>query len=382
MTITDSKYVIEELCFHLKCWEDSNWIGISNSDVWKATIAALRQRKAPVYFQWVKCHSRADELAGQGALLEEDEAVPANVEVDHEFQVDGAKPSTLTQSQAYRLLRATKEITERSSTKVAVGRVMATIREINGVETPPSRLWKSIRSKDISRPIRGFLWKALQCTFRIGTFWEWLGPQYSKRGECPGCGVTETMEHILLECTVAGQASLWGVAKQLWEKTGHDWIMPTYGVVLGATLIQIKMPEGGVDLAATRLYHILMTETVHMIWKIRCQRRIQRGDDTPEKWHTDDEIQNMWIDVMNKRLPIDRLLVNSSRYGSKALKKKTVLSTWRGTLDNEKALPEDWTDQSGVLLLRRGGGTGPQALSFPLVPVPPLLHLVSPGDST
>ncbi|PBK88964.1 hypothetical protein ARMGADRAFT_1114996 [Armillaria gallica] len=58
----------------------------------------------------------------------------------------------------------------------------------------------------------------------------------------------------------------------------------------------------------------------------------------------------MWADVINHRLIIDQLLANKSRYRSKALKKATVLAMWRGTLKDEKALLEDWIDQSRVLV--------------------------------
>ncbi|PBK83349.1 hypothetical protein ARMGADRAFT_945141, partial [Armillaria gallica] len=57
-------------------------------------------------------------------------------------------------------------------------------------------------------PVRGFLWKALQNTFKIGVFWETLGPQYASHGECPLCKVTEFIEHILIECQIESQAIL------------------------------------------------------------------------------------------------------------------------------------------------------------------------------
>ncbi|PBK66451.1 ribonuclease H-like protein [Armillaria solidipes] len=356
MTISDSKYVIDGLCFHLRRWEDNGWLGISNSDIWKATVAALRQRSTPVYFQWVKGHNGdvgnegADCLAGKGALLDESEALAADTEICHEFDVNGARLSSLTQSQAYKLLRIMKGVEARKSSQTIEGQIASTVKEINGVEPAPSRIWESIRHKDVSRPIRGFLWKAIQNTFKIGLFWERLGPQLSIRGECPHCKVTESMEHILVECSIEGQATLWGLARELWEGKGLEWIPQTYGLALGATLVQIRTRKGTVDRAATRLYRILMTETVHLIWKIRCQRRIQRGDDSPESWHTRDEVHNLWVAAMNRRLTIDRALVNKYRYGTKALKKSMVLSTWEGTLLDEGALPEDWIDQCGVLV--------------------------------
>ncbi|PBK85248.1 hypothetical protein ARMGADRAFT_942345 [Armillaria gallica] len=115
-------------------------------------------------------------------------------------------------------------------------------------------------------------------------------------------------------------------------------------------LIQIKMAKGNVDRAATHFYKILMMEMVHLIWKIRCQQRIQQGDNDPTSWHARDEVRNLWLTALNKRLMIDCVLVNKHKYGTKALKKAMVLLTWRGTLLNERALPEDWTDQSGVLV--------------------------------
>ncbi|PBK88962.1 ribonuclease H-like protein, partial [Armillaria gallica] len=104
ITVSDSKYVIEGLCFHLKIWEDSGWVGILNSDLWKATAVILRQHGAPIYFQWTKGHSGdirnegADSLAGEGAQLSAGDATQADTEINHEFDITGARLSILTQS--------------------------------------------------------------------------------------------------------------------------------------------------------------------------------------------------------------------------------------------------------------------------------------------
>ncbi|KAK0204278.1 hypothetical protein DFS33DRAFT_1454527 [Desarmillaria ectypa] len=65
-------------------WEDRGWIGVSN-------------RPQFFFFQWTKAHSGdtgnkgADMLAGRGAMLDIEEAVRANVEIDHEFDIDGTR---------------------------------------------------------------------------------------------------------------------------------------------------------------------------------------------------------------------------------------------------------------------------------------------------
>ncbi|KAJ7575386.1 hypothetical protein C8J56DRAFT_801639, partial [Mycena floridula] len=38
-------------------------------------------------------------------------------------------------------------------------------------------------------------------------------------GTCHHCQVTETMEHILLECQRSGQHELWNLAQLLWSQT-------------------------------------------------------------------------------------------------------------------------------------------------------------------
>lgn len=176
MTISNSKYVIEGLCFHLKQWEDNGCVGVSNSDVWKATVAIICKWSSPVYFQWVKGHSgdtrneEADLLAEKDAHLDEEEALPADTEINHEFNINGAKLSSLTQSWVYKLLHMLTEMEERPSAHVVKEQVIAMVKEINGVALVPSRIWKPIHHKDISWLIRGYLWKALQNLFKIGSF--------------------------------------------------------------------------------------------------------------------------------------------------------------------------------------------------------------------
>lgn len=88
-----------------------------------------------------------------------------------------------------------------------------------------------------------------------------------------------------------------------------------------------------------------MSESVYLIWKLRCERVIQK-ENTP---FSIQEVSSRWITTINARLDLDREMTNEG-LGKRRLKTKIVLSTWRGTLNDEDKLPKNWTKLSGVLV--------------------------------
>jgi len=88
-----------------------------------------------------------------------------------------------------------------------------------------------------------------------------------------------------------------------------------------------------------------MTESAHLIWKLRCERIIQEED----RPFTEEEIENRWLRTINGRLELDQKMTDKD-YGPKAIPKSKVLETWRSILKDEKALPDDWTGENGVLV--------------------------------
>ncbi|KAF9495482.1 ribonuclease H-like protein, partial [Pleurotus eryngii] len=66
---TDSKYVKKGIVTHLKRWEDNDWIGVANRELFQCVAASLYEREAPTIFKWVKGHAgtegneEADRLA-------------------------------------------------------------------------------------------------------------------------------------------------------------------------------------------------------------------------------------------------------------------------------------------------------------------------------
>jgi hypothetical protein len=96
-----------------------------------------------------------------------------------------------------------------------------------------------------------------------------------------------------------------------WEK---DWPDVRYSTILGSNLVHFTNSKGKRLKGKSRLFTILITESAHMIWKLRCERVI-KFDNAEEKFHSDKEIHNHWIATINKHLKFDKLLTNTLKYG-------------------------------------------------------------------
>ncbi|KAJ7580884.1 hypothetical protein C8J56DRAFT_896233 [Mycena floridula] len=164
------------------------------------------------------------------------------------------------------------------------------------------------------------------------------------------CQVTESMEHILLECRRPGQSQLWNLANLIWsqrnQQIGVVWPDMTLGLILGCGLVHFKDDTGKYRPALSRFFRIIVTETVHTIWKICCSTVLNRNNVAMAV----PQVHNMWVHSMNKHLKIDRSLTSVSRYGKKALSVKTVLDTWSGALRDEASLPNSWIWEPRVLV--------------------------------
>ncbi|KAJ7266621.1 hypothetical protein C8J57DRAFT_1182374 [Mycena rebaudengoi] len=187
--------------------------------------------------------------------------------------------------------------------------------------------------------IRFFLWMLIHDGYKVGRYWENI-PGFEHRGQCSHCHKTASMQHTLLECNVAGQVEIWNLASQLWQKkTGSALPKPTMGQIMACGVAK-KSNHG-----TTRLYRILMSESAHLIWRIRCERVIQGKNPASLP-----EIRNRWLKSINNRLAIDCARTNDRKYGKRSIKPSVVKQTWKNTLNNEDSLPKDWPREVGVLV--------------------------------
>ncbi|KAJ7763800.1 hypothetical protein B0H16DRAFT_1661741 [Mycena metata] len=196
----------------------------------------------------------------------------------------------------------------RKSTFINLDRTRCAIQEISGYTPTDATIWKSIRSTNLQRLTREFLWK-------LGDFWSHID-HLDMMGQCHICRVPESLEHIAVECDAYGQSIVWNLTKQF-----GDWFWMHLG----------------------RLFAILVSIAWHLIWKLRVDRVMVNPNMPLNK----DAIHNQWLKMVNAGLQRDRILTNKRRFGTLALKKQIVLNTWSGLLMDENSLPDDWISTRG-----------------------------------
>ena len=139
------------------------------------------------------------------------------------------------------------------------------------------------------------------------------------------------------------------MALTLWRQRHPEDLHILEGVILGGGLANFKRDDGNQDVAKNRLYKILITESAHLIWVLRCERRIANGDN-PRDHHTAQAVEGRWLRKINERLQIDCLLTNKFLYERKALKTKKVYYTWTKCSTNTEDFHQEWCRNPGVLV--------------------------------
>lgn len=149
------------------------------------------------------------------------------------------------------------------------------------------------------------------------------------------------MEHILTDCPIPGRTIIWNLAQNLWLKKHDTWPeIRNIGSILKCGLADFKTHEGKPDPGANRLYRIIISESAFLIWKLRCNRVMVAGTDEA-LWPSEDTIKKKWYSAIERRLTLDRAMTHK-KFEKRALKLSVVRNTWRGILQNESDMPDDW----------------------------------------
>lgn len=118
---------------------------------------------------------------------------------------------------------------------------------------------------------------------------------------------------------------------------------------MGCALANFYDENGKYDAGKSRLYQILISEAAYQIWLIRCKRVIN-NENNERKWPSTQHIRLKLEKQINIRIKMDCIHTNEYKFNKKTLNKNSVKNTWRGLLENENRLPNNWTSKPGVLV--------------------------------
>ncbi|KAF7971233.1 hypothetical protein HWV62_21652 [Athelia sp. TMB] len=333
--VSSSRATVEALTTKLNDREASRYLRTPDSNLAKATAATLRERGATTKIKLSEHEHRTaatQRLAEVGMKGQDEE--PLKLGAASKFALEGTQLSTLTQSDAYSGIRASKHTPSRMKTITRLDMTRHAVQGASGRLPKDETIWKALFHLDIPRNIQDFLWKTTHQLQKIGHFWANI-PTLEQRANCHKCGDTKDMDHILFECSNASCALVWALAAKLWEGIKSTWPAPRHtSDILAATL-----PGAHTRPGLTRLYMILATESAHLIWKLRNKRRI-RGLTSDDGQYTAKEITSRWLSAMNVRLKMD-VAMTYARWGPRRIPKEKVLQTWQDVLLNGPKLPED-----------------------------------------
>jgi ribonuclease HI len=355
--ITDSRYAIEGLTTHLGPWEDQGFIGIKHANLFKRAAFLLKKRSAKTSFMWTKGHAGdpgnegSDQLAKEGAAKEEADIL--DLSIPEEFDLQGAKLATLSQSTAYKGIKERKKPRRRKQTDVNLKKTRAAIRDYNGLIETDETIWKGLQNPAFRIKVQQHLYKTMHKTQKIGEHWDHV-PGHEEWRYCTTCQRTEDMEHIMTGCSARAREKIWQLAEAAWPHNHLPWPEITLGTILGCGSItsprEPAQDEGENQQqrrnyrGAMRLLQILISESAYLIWVLRCERVIQ------PRTHSETEIEKRWLRAINKRLIDDKITATKIKRGISHI--NLVKRTWEAVLRKDGELPEKWMHNREVLVGR------------------------------
>lgn len=344
---SDSQLVIDSLTTLLAKREDEGWIGAANKDILRPLIAVLCEQTGLTILEKVKGHSgvtgneEADCLANQGAQKNMQDDV--DLRIPRGYNVTRAKLAKATQALLYKGILEIQPAPDRRGTQANLNEIRWAIKETTGLMPTNSVIWKSIRSRALSKEIRNFLWKTIHNLYKIGKYWNNI-QGFEERAACPACRTEESMSHILTECRVSGQEHVWGFVEACMAKRNIQFSKPSLGEILGCAIAGEERDQG-----KYRFHAIVISEAAYTIWKARCEWRISRNASPGQTLTKTEMVLRMRV-ALERKIKLDCLATDAERFGKKATKPKVVKGTWKNLIPANTSPLRSWRKITAVLV--------------------------------
>jgi len=302
--------------------------------------------------KWVKGHNGiqgnkgSDALAKQGANKWNPD--PLDLAIPRDFDIPGAKLPTLTQATVYKGILERRKSEPHNTTEKNLKLTHRAIKRITGNSEMNAAIWQSTQRKAIRPIIQQFLYKTIYSTHLIGKYWRNIN-SYKDQEICASCNKTESMSHIITQCKEKSTQLIWDLTKNFWPHRNIPWPEIDLGTILSCGCINVhpvgptrnnqRRRKKTTHRGPTQLLQILLSESVYLIWVLRCKRVIQ------EKTIMEREISTRWHCTINERLTINEVtamkLIQNHKYT------ELIKGTWelamkktRGTLAHQPCQSE------------------------------------------
>ena len=268
--------------------EDSDWLGIKESTLWKPTLNRLRRRNNKIK---IKTPSEKDDKKMEKMKRKLKESNPltieAKIKTSEKYLNKGAKLSNLAQKMAYKLvLRKKAENPGGPETWRRIKKVMKNLEDKWNIRVEEEKIWGDLENIE-NKKIRDFVWKMIHNKIRCGKFFTYI-PNWQDKQFCE-CGQVESIEHILLECEDSKQDETWKEVKKTWKRiTDSDMKDISIDDILAIGSIKIKDHKSGKTELTSEVLRTLIATAIWSIWKNRNERvfkgRKETKDQQVETW--------------------------------------------------------------------------------------------------
>lgn len=160
----------------------------------------------------------------------------------------------------------------------------------------------------------------------------------------------------MIECTNNARTKIWSLAENLWPEKYGEWPQIRIGTILGCGSImttplnrsnnenqnQNEQHHLDQNQGANRLLRILISESSHLIWVLRCDRTINGTQ------HSEESITKCWYTTINKRLQLDRITAKKIKRTEKY--KNIVTNTWSDIITTNTQYNKNWATALEVLV--------------------------------
>ena len=227
------------------------------------------------------------------------------------------------------------------------------LEDFSGTTETDETLWRSTANPILRTRVQQYLYKSMHQTQMVGPKWTNIRG-FRQRMDCAICHSLDTMNHILTQCQANTTRIPWELAKAAWPHRDAWWPNISLGIILGVGCINIPTRREDQNQrdqdqqhshrckAPTRLLRLLISETAHLVWVLRCERVIQNVP------ITDQQIRGRWLRAINDRLTCDRIIATKIKKDKKYT--NLIKNTWEPLLHKQRDLPDNWINNREVLV--------------------------------